>query len=253
MKTEQELKNAIKQFRPISQKTNLFDPNIRGNSNRLYKFKDEKGNKFVIWIFPEKIKLEVPLATSLLFSVNIPDTICFANKFLENINGIGKLYTDNSKDEQVKFCVELLKEDLNSLGFDLTEGLIIYRNSLQMIVKNDRQIIPEVGICERIKSIIEINYPSEICSVDYTDLPDDLLHIVVKYEKWAISDDFEREDRIKKMTKKECVDLIETIEKKLDDINKFLNTFENKQLTEGAIALQCLAEITMELKLTKEE
>ena len=251
MKTIQEIRNTIKRFRPISQKTNLFDPNINDKSNRLYIFKDEEGNKFIIWIFTDRIKLEMPLATSLLFSINIPDIICFANKFIENMNGIGKLFTDNSKDEQVKSCVKLLKDDLISLSFNHEEGLTVYGNSLQMILKNDRKIIPEIEICKRIKSLVELNYPNKVHSVDCTDLPNNLLQLIEKYESLAISDDFEREEKVEEMTKKERNDFIEAIGRKFDDINIFLDTFKDKPLTEGAIKIQCLAELAMELKLTK--
>jgi len=251
MKNVQEIRKTIKRFRPVSQITNLFDPNINDRSILLYKCKDEEGNKFIIWIFTDKIKLEMPLATSLLFSINIPDIICFANKFIENMNRIGKLFTDNSKDEQVKLCVKLLKDYLISLSFNHSEGLIVYGNSLQMIINNDRQIIPEIEACERIKSLIELNFPETIYSVDYTDLPVDLKQLILKYECWIISDDFERDAKIKEMTIKERIELIKFVDQKFDDINIFLDTFRDKPLTEGAIKIQCLAELAMELKLAK--
>ncbi len=248
MTTIQEIRNKIRVFRPTSQEENLIDPNINDKSTRLYKFKNDKGNKFRIWIFTNRIKLETPLETSLLFSINIPDKICFANKFLENIRGIGKLFTDNSKNEQVKLSIELLKEDLLSLRFDHTEGLTVYGNWLQLILKSDRQILPEIEVCEKIKSIIELNFPRDIYSIDYTDLPTDLRQLVGKFESWAISDDFERGEKSKKMTKKERIEFIEAVERKLNNINIFLDSFGNKPLTDGAIKLQYLAEMVMELK-----
>jgi len=247
MTTIQEIRNKISKFRPTSQEENLIDPNLNDKSTRLYKFKNDKGNKFRIWIFTDRIKLETPLATSLLFSINIPDKICLANRFLENIKGIGKLYTDNSKDEQIKLCIKLLKEDLISLRFDRIEGLTVYGNWLQLILKNDRQILPEIEVCEKMKSIIELNYPAKIYRIDYTDLPTDIGQLVVKFERWAISDDFEREEKSKEMTKKERAELIEAIERKFNDINSFLDTFKDKPLTDGAIKLQCLAELVTEL------
>jgi hypothetical protein len=248
MKTVQEIRNTIKKFRPISQKTNLFDPNINDRSNRLYRFKDEEGVKFIIWIFSDKIKVEIPLSTSLLFSINIPDMICFANKFIETMDGIGKLFTNNSKNKQVKLCVKLLEDDLIALNFNHTEGLIVYKNSLQMILKNDRQIIPEIEICKRIKSVIELYYPDKIYSIDYTDLPNDLLQLIERYESLAIPDDVEKEEKVQEMTKKEHTDFIEAIEQKFNDINIFLDSFGDKPLTEGAIKIQCLAELAMYIK-----
>lgn len=248
MTTIQEIRNKIRIFRPTSQEANLIDPNINDKSTQLYKFKTDKGNKFRMWIFTDRIKLETPLTTSLLFSINIPDKICFANIFLENICGIGKLFTDNSKDQQVKLSIELLKEELISLRFDHTEGLTVYGNWLQLILRSDRQILPEIEVCEKIKSIIELNFPQEIYSIDYADLPTDLRQLVSRFESWAISDDFERGEKSKIMTKKERIEFIEAVERKFNDINVFLDSFGDKPLTDGAIKLQCLAEMVMELK-----
>lgn len=50
------------------------------------------------------------------------------------------------------------------------------------------------------------------------------------------------------MTNEERVEFIETIDRKVHDINIFLNSFGNKPLTDGAIKLQYLAEMRMELK-----
>jgi hypothetical protein len=245
----QEIRDKIKKFRPTSQKVDFFDPNINEKSSHLYKFNDGKGNKFKIWIFTDKIKLETPLTTSLLFSINIPDIICFANKYFKNINGIGKLFTDKSKDKQIELSIELLKEDLKSLCFDRTEGLTVYGNLLQLTLRNDRQILHEIEVCEKIKTIIELNFPEKIYSVDYTDLPTDLKQLIIKFECWAIPDDFERDEKSKEMTKKERNELIKAFERKFNDINLFLDTFGDKPLTDGAIKLQCLAEMAMELKL----
>ena len=116
-------------FRPTSQEVNLFDPNINDKSTRLFKFKDDKDNRFKIWVFTDKIKMETALATSLLFSINFPDKVCLANKILKEISGIGKIFTDRSKDDQIQSCVELLKDNLRSLKFDKNEGLTVYGNS----------------------------------------------------------------------------------------------------------------------------
>ena len=251
--TMSELRNKVKKFRPASQKVNVFNSTISGWSIRLYKFKDTNGNKFRIYFFGDRIILETPLATLLHFSINIPDKIGFADMFSENVSGIGKLFVsklfvDDSKDKQIKSCVELLKKDLKSLCFDHCEGLTVYGNSLELILKSERQILPEIEICEKMKSIIESNFPEEIYSIDYSDLPTDLKTLIVKFESFAISDDYEREEKSKKITKKKRTELIEAVEGKLDDIDRFLDDFGGKPLTDGAIKLQCLAEMAMELK-----
>ncbi|PKL85328.1 MAG: hypothetical protein CVV22_08670 [Ignavibacteriae bacterium HGW-Ignavibacteriae-1] len=247
MKTEQDIRNKVKIFRPTSQEVNLFDPNLNDKSTRLFKFKDDKENRFKIWVFTNSLKLEIPFMTSLLFSINIADKVCFADKKLKEINGIGKIYTDNSENDQVISCIEMLKDELKTLDFDNSEGLTIYRNSLQLTLNHKRHLLPEIEVGKRIKTIIEQNFPDKIKGADYSDLPTDLRQILLKFENLAITDDFERDELIEGVSTKQRKDIIKVIEPKLEEINKFLDTFGDKPLTDGAIGLQCLAELTIEL------
>lgn len=247
MTTEQVIRNKVKIFRPTSQEANLFDPNLNDKSSRLFKFKDDHDNRFKIWVFTAAVKVETPLTTSLLFSINFPDKICLAENLLLEVSGIGKIFTDNSKDDQVQLCIKLLKDDLISLNFDFNEGLTVYGNSLQLILKQDRQILPEIEIFKKIKSLIGLNFPDETEEINYSDLPTDLRQILLKFGSLAISDDFERDEKIQTLTKKQRTDFIETLETKLENINSFLDTFSDKPLTEGVIRLQNLAELLIEL------
>ena len=247
MTTEKEIRNRVKIFRPTSQEVNLLDPNLNDKSTRLIKFKDDQGNKFKIWVFTDTVKLEMPLTTSLLFSINIPDKVCLANKKLIEIKGIGKIYTDYSRNDQIINCIELLKSSLITFEFDSYEGLSVYRNSLQITLKQNRQLLPEIEICKEIKTIIELNYPDKANRPDYSDLPTELRQILLKFEKLAVTDDFERDELIKGLTTSQRMDVIKEMEPKLEEINLFMDSFGNKPLTEGAIGLQCLAELTTEL------
>lgn len=162
-------------------------------------------------------------------------------------SGIGKIFTDNSKDDQIQLCIKLLKDDLKSINFDFNEGLTIYRNALQLTLKQDRQMLPEIEVLKKIKSLVELNFPDETEEIDFSDLPTDLRQILEKFGALAISDDFEREEKILTLTKKQRTDFIETLEPKLENINTFLDTFSDKPLSEGAIRLQSLAELMIEL------
>ena len=234
-------------FRPISLEVDLFDPNINDKANRLYKFKDDKGNKFKIWLFTDSIKMEIPLETSLLFSINYPDNVCLANKKWKDIVGIGKIYTDNSENEQIQSCVELLREELKTLRLHPCEGLAVYRNLLQLTLKQERLLIPEIEICRKIKFKIELGFGDKTNEADYSDLPADLRKILEEFGTFATTDDLEREDKIKEATLKQRSDLISAIEPELEEIYSFLNAYGEKPLSAGAIALQNLAEIVNEL------
>jgi hypothetical protein len=247
MTTVQEIRNKVNIFRPTSQDVNLFDPNLNDKSTRLFKFKDEQDNRFKIWVFTDTVKLETPLTTSLLFSMNFPDKVCLADKKQREINGIGIVYTDNSKNDQIFNCIDLLKDELKTLEFDNNEGLTVYRNSLQLTLKHKRQLLPEIEISKKIKTIIELNFPDKASGTDYSDLPTDLRQLFLNYKNLVVTDDIERDELIEGLSTKQRKDLINKIEPKFEEINLFLDTFGDKPLTEGAIGLQCLVELTIEL------
>lgn len=247
MTTVQDIRNKVKMFRPTSQEVIHFDPNLNDKSTRLLKFKDEQDNRFKIWVFTETVKLETNLTTSLLFSINYPDKVCLAKKLLFEAIGIGKIYTDNSKDDQIQSCIKLLNDDLKSLNLDFNEGLTVYRNALQLKLKQDRKMLPEIEVLKKIKVLLQINFPDEIEEVDFSDLPTDLRQILKIFGYLAFSDDLERDEKIQTLTKKQRIEFIEILEPKLGNINSFLDTFSNKPLSEGAIRLQSLAELFIEL------
>lgn len=247
MTTVHELKDKVKIFRPKSQKVNLFDTNLNDNSTRLFKFKDDQNNNFKIWIFTDTFKLETPLETCLLFSINYPDRVCLANKRLKEIKDVGIVYTDNSRNDQIQSCLSLLYYDLLPLKFDKNEGLTVYRNSLQLTLKHDRQLLPEIETCIKLKSLIEQNFPDKANEADYSDLPISLRQLLLKYKNFVITDDFERDNLINELSIRQRDDLIKSVEPKLDEIYLFLDNFAENSLTEGAFELQSLAELTIEL------
>ncbi len=247
MTTIQDIRNKVRIFRPTSQEVNFFDPNLNDIATRLFKFKDDQENRFKIWVFTDTVKLETPLTTSLLFSINFPDKVCLANRSLKTIIGIGTVFTDKSKDDQIQVCVELLNNDLKSFQFDNKEGLTVYGNSLQLTLKHDRLLLLEIEACKKLKTIIEHNFPNKAARTDYSDLPSELRKILVKFESLAVTDDFERDELIERLTAKQRKHLIRAIEPKFEEINLFLDNFGNKPLTEGAIGLQSLVELTIEL------
>lgn len=250
---EQEIKEKIKTYRPSSKGVSLFDPNINETSTKVLKFKDEKEQKFRIWLFKERFIIELPIQTSLLFSINFPDKVCLAKIKIAEINGVGNLFTDNSRDIEIQQCIEHLSDDLKSLNLAKNEGLFIYRNVIKMLLKNSRTIETELKMCSRIKSKIERNFPEKIENISFSDLPNGLKYIVENFNDWTIADDFERAEKIKETTIKERNRIISEIEPKLEDINGFLENYGEEPMTEGAIKLQTLAELVTELTIDRKK
>lgn len=252
MTTERLIRDKIKSFKLTSQKVDLFDPNLNDKSTRVFKFKNGQENPYRLWLFTDKVRLETPLATSLLFSVNIPDTVCLANNLLQEDIDIRKIFTDNSNDKQVTKCVDLLGDDLKSLNLKKGEGLNIYRNWLQLTLLNDRTLLPEIDICDRIKAKVEINFPDFDEKADYSDLPIDFKELIQKFGHLVITDDFERQEKSKTLTSKQRKTFLEVMEPKLQGITHFLDGFKETPLSDGAIKLQNLAELFTELSIGTE-
>lgn len=247
MTTEDQIRDKIKIFRPKSQVISLFDYNLNDKSTRVFKFQDKIGNKIRIWNFTNTITIELPTEIAINFAINIPDKLCLSNILNADIEEIGKIYTREKGDIVILNCIKLLFNELKSLQLDTNEGLIVFKNGLQLILNPSREILTEIETLVKIKSIIETNFPDKDNKVDYEELPKDLKKILLDYGEWAITDNFERDEKIQTLTKKQLVDFIETLEPKLENINAFLGTFIGRPLTEGAIRLQSLAELLIEL------
>lgn len=247
MTTEKQIRDKIKVFRPKSQIISLFDYNINDKATRVFKFQDKTGNKIRIWNFTNTITIEIPTEIALNFAINIPDKLCLSNILLEDIKEIGKIYSREKSDKVILNCIKLLFIELKSLQLNTDEGLIVFKNGLQLILNPSREILTEIETLIKIKSIIETNYPDKESKDDYSDLPKELKKILLDYENLAVTDDFERNEKIRTLTKKQLTDFIETLEPKLENINSFLDTFGDRPLTEGAIRLQSLAELLIEL------
>ena len=121
------------------------------------------------------------------------------------ISGIGNIFTDNSKDDQIQLCIKLLKDDLKSLNFDFNEGLTVYRNSLQLTLKqrSDKCYL-KLKFLKKIKLLLQLNF-DEIEKVDFSDLPilykiQTLGQILKEFGSASISDDFERDEKIQTLT-----------------------------------------------------
>jgi hypothetical protein len=253
MTKERQIRDKIESFRPTSHKVDLFDRNLKDKSTRVFKFKNGQGNRYRLWLFTDRVKLETPLVTSLLFSVNIPDNVCLANKLLQEKSDIGKIFTDNSKDKNVTKCVDLLGDELKYLNLKTNEGLTIYGNWLQLILSNERSLLPEIELCDRIKSQIEFDFPDIDEKVDYSNLPTELIEIVQKFGHLVITDDLGRQEKSKALTSKQHKTFLEVMEPKLEGINHFLGSFKEAPLSDGAIRLQNLAELFTELSIGAEK
>ncbi|MFY8188530.1 MAG: hypothetical protein ACOVLC_11300 [Flavobacterium sp.] len=251
--TEQQIKGKVKILRPKSQAISLFNYNLSDNATRVFKLKDKVGNKISIWCFTNTISIEAPTEIAINLAINIPDNLCMSNIFLKDIEEIGKIYSNKIDVKYGLSCIELISNELKSLKLNKSEGLIVYRNGLQLILSPSREILTEIETLGKIKLVLEKNFP-EIESIDdYSDLPSELKQILLENKKFAITDDYERDEIIEGLSKKQRAALIKAIKPKFEQINLFLDAFGEKPLSDGAIGLLSLLELTLELIIKEEK
>ncbi|MDI3321307.1 hypothetical protein [Pinibacter soli] len=246
MTISEHIKNSTKQFKPTSQKINLYDPNVRNTCTRFFKIKDEKGNGFKLYDFSDRIMLETKVKTSLLFAINQPENICLANELLER-----NIYTNHSNDNSVLSCVDLIQQDIQEIQLQKNEALFVYRNVIKLLVDKARQLIPEIEFLQKIKLVIEDKFPDSVEIIDTSKIPKDLRDLVPYFEEWAISDDLERDEKIKKSSKSKLQKVVDIVNSKIKFVNNYLDSFGDEALPYEATLIMNLAELVAELTLPK--
>ena len=245
MTTSQYIRTTFKDFSLTSQKINLSDANI-GISTRLFKAKDHNGNKFKAYDFSDRIMLEVAANTSLLFAINLPNYV-FSATNLQAPN----IYVKHPKDKNILSCVDFIKQEIKDINLRNNEAIFIYANAIQLLLDKSRGLIKENNSLQQIKLIIEHNFPSQTDIIDVTKIPEDFKNLLPFIKEWAISDDQERSDKIKRTSKAKLQKLLDAIEPKLDLIDKYLNTFRNKSMHYEATLIGNLGELASELNLNE--
>ena len=245
MTTSQYIRTTLKDFSLTSQKINLSDANI-GISTRLFKAKDHNGNKFKAYDFSDRIMLEVAANTSLLFAINLPNYV-FSATNLQAPN----IYVKHPKDKNILSCVDSIKQEIKDINLRNNEAIFIYANAIQLLLDKSRGLIKENNSLQQIKLIIEHNFPGQTDIIDVTKIPEDFKNLLPFIKEWAISDDQERSDKIKRTSKAKLQKLLDAIEPKLDLIDKYLDTFRNKPMHYEATLIENLGELAAELNLNE--
>jgi hypothetical protein len=243
MTTSQYIRTTLKDFSPTSQKINLTNANI-GISTRVFKAKDHNGNKFKAFDFSERIMLEVAAKTSLLFAINLPNYI-FSATNLQAPN----IYIKHPKDKNVLSCVDFIKQEIKDINLRNNEAIFVYANAIQLLLDNSRGLIKEIKLLQQIKLIIEHNFPGSIDIIDTSKIPKDFKNLLPFIKEWAISDDQERSDKIRRTSKAKLQKLRDAIGPKLNLIDKYLDTFKNKSMHYEATLIGDLGVLGAELNL----
>ncbi|MFT3935097.1 MAG: hypothetical protein QM726_15830 [Chitinophagaceae bacterium] len=214
-----------------------------GVSTRVFKIQDDEKTKFKIYDFSDRIMLEVSTNISMLFSINKPYIIFSANK------RIGKNIYIEKSEEKVLVCVDLIQDEVDSLNLKNNEAIFVCGNAIQILLDKTRTLVPEIKLLKQIKSIIELHFPGKEETFDPSIIPENLKDLIPLIKEWAIPDDQDRSDKVEKTSKVKLLKLFNIIEPKLDIIDAYLDSFEDKPMTHEAMLIGNLGELGAELRL----
>jgi hypothetical protein len=247
MTTAEHIKKVLIDFKLTSRKIDLFDPNLQDNSIRVFEIRDKAGNKCKVYAFTERITIETKAATSLHFSINLPDKICSAEKRLNNSYG-HKIFTTHSQDSAILSCLGLISNDIQNLRLKSNEGIFIYRNTVQLVVDKSRHLIQEIITIQGIKKILESRFPDNPQTIETSKIPSDLQELIPILSEWAISDDLERNEKISSSSKAKLKKVVDMVTPKMNIINHYLDSFKREPLPYEATLIGNRAELVSELR-----
>lgn len=246
MDTAAHIKTVLQHYNLNSQKVDIFNPNVKDTSKRLFKIKDQEGNAFTLYVFTESISIEKKLNTVLHFSVNLPDEIFLVHNLIENNYGL-KIFSDESEHNNIFRCINIIHTRIQQLQLGLQEGLFIYRNGVQLVVDKSRQLIPELMLLQQICSSIDRNFSGSVNVIDPSVIPGNLAVLIPLLQEWAISDDEERSEKINTSSKSKLKKIVDEVSPKMEMINTYLNSFNNEPLPYEATLVGYLAELVSDV------
>jgi Asp-tRNA(Asn)/Glu-tRNA(Gln) amidotransferase B subunit len=240
MKSSDKLKELANSFGKKTEKSNVLGTGLTFHLN------DYKGFKVKLYSTPQTIKVDIKTDSSITVSFHQPDSICLINQplALEYPTTVFTSTADN-KQQVIEFASKV-RPVIDWLNLRHSESLTIYKNQISAELYPDRDFN---ATCDRLLELIRLNYKRDEKKIEeLNDLPDNLRELYSLFDKYSISDDQERDELIGSLTKKEIKGLIEKVDKRTHEINNFLNSFMDTQLTENAEKLMSLTELVMELK-----
>jgi hypothetical protein len=133
----------------------------------------------------------------------------------------------------------LIRRDTDSLRFRVGEVALYFRPQSAEEAKSAIETLP---------SFLLGAFRPQPERWDLTGIPREFQHLTPLIKKWAESDDDLRSELINEAGEPSLRELVETVAPLFDSIKTYLDTFDD-DLTEAAVALQTLAESTVEARI----
>lgn len=257
------LKEISTQLGGVINQQNHSNFNFKERSVRELTVKNYKDYKISIDDFGEIFFTKIKVDCEFSISINNPDKLSSIDHLIEHSFYKLYIFTESYSefllghrynpflDDRFKiFWVEFysLVIGLNLLS---DETVSIREDSLTLALHPDRNlhlILDDIiELVNNYQDILKLNRSARIFK---KNVPESLRVLCPLLKKWAISDDGEREQAVSSLSEKQKINLVNKVDPFMNQINTFLDSFEDRPLSEEATLIASLAELISELKLT---
>jgi hypothetical protein len=206
--------------------------------------------RVTIYAADGKLSVEVPVADGLLlFAINQPDQVCFADKRLNGLSSFAPFpvfVSDDVGAERVRSWLAAPHVDLiRRLDLRDDEAMFVFGNVVQCVCRSDRDHVKVADVLIEIAGDLPLRHQRKPRT---SDLPADLRPLARLFSTWAFSDDEERSERIDRATPRQRAALLRTVDPITHRIDEYLASFGDKPLTDVAMLVAAVAEAAAEIR-----
>lgn len=232
----------------------LFSSNFNQKSFRVLVIQDFKQYKVQIHDVGTLCSIEIKVDTEIAFAINNPDKVLFLKAPIRPKSFPYTIYASETKDilenEEFEKAYKALGDLLEKISIAPEESVFVAGNVIGFALKTSRDLLSVlddiVDLLERNQDIFKRTVRKII---NIKEIPERLRILAPLLKKYSIPDDAEREQLIESLSKKKKMQLIESVDPYMSEINNYLSSFEQQPLSEEATLIGNLAELVTELKI----
>ena len=236
-----------------AKKCNIFDANCETVFTKYLHIK-KKYNIYIyesISIYQYVIK---NVNTEFYFAINKEDRVFILTSKVENLNPLLPNVYISKHQDPIAISNLLSKEAviiaIENLNIRESDSVCLYKNGLIFnTFSNNFNYVAE--LLSDFMDNIPHKQSGEFNNISGISFSREFSPLIPYIEKWAISDDLLREEKINTITDEEKNDLSVDVYPYIAKINEYLLSFKDKPLSEEAILLGALAETVTEIKKHK--
>ena len=235
---------------------NLLNINFKEISTRELLVKNYKGLKINVDEFGNLYQISIDVESDLIFAINHAEKIFKIDQLLNTPDFPYNIYILESQynpflNPDFNSFWDLFSLKVKEIKLSKNESIFMDGYRICLTFESNRDIVP---ILDDIIELIETNdslFAKNTQQRIYKkNIPDNLKSLFPLLKKWSISDDDLREQLVEETSERQKKKLIKSVDPFMNEINKFLDSFEDQPLSEEAILMGNLAELVSELKLT---